>query len=208
MILSRRRLVTGTAFWLLGARPSFAALTGAAASAPTATIKAFYDTLLEVMKKAKQQNIRQRYAELKPAILKAFDLAFMTRIAVGPKWSSFSLAERQKLVAAFRRYTVASYARNFDSYSGERFEVSPEPAKSPGGVIVESRLVPAGGKAITLNYLMRRNGGRWQIADVYLKGTISQLAVRRSEFADVLSRSGAEGLVRLLDRKAAALAAG
>ena len=44
--------------------------------------------------------------------------------------------------------------------------------------------------------------------DVYLSGTVSELATRRSEFAAVLQRSGAEGLVRMIDEKSAALRAG
>jgi phospholipid transport system substrate-binding protein len=41
------------------------------------------------------------------------------------------------------------------------------------------------------------------VIDVYLSGTISELASRRSEFAAVLQRDGAEGLVRLLEQRAA-----
>jgi len=48
---------------------------------------AFYDTLLSVMKQAKQLSFDQRYARLQPAISGAFDLAVMTRIAVGPAWT-------------------------------------------------------------------------------------------------------------------------
>jgi phospholipid transport system substrate-binding protein len=52
-----------------------------------------------------------------------------------------------------------------------------------------------------LNYLVRQNRGSWQISDVYLDGTISQLAVQRSEFSSVLRREGVDGLVMALNRK-------
>jgi phospholipid transport system substrate-binding protein len=48
---------------------------------------------------------------------------------------------------------------------------------------------------------MRANGGSWQIADVYLDGTISQLATQRSEFHSILQREGVNGLIMALDRK-------
>jgi ABC-type transporter MlaC component len=35
---------------------------------------------------------------------------------------------------------------------------------------------------------MRQNQGSWQISDVYLDGTISQLAIQRSEFYSILRR--------------------
>jgi len=40
-----------------------------------------------------------------------------------------------------------------------------------------------------------------QIADVYLNGTISQLATQRSEFHSILQREGVNGLITALDRK-------
>ena len=48
---------------------------------------------------------------------------------------------------------------------------------------------------------MLANGGSWQIADVYLDGTISQLATQRSEFHSILQREGVNGLITALDRK-------
>jgi phospholipid transport system substrate-binding protein len=58
---------------------------------------------------------------------------------------------------------------------------------------------------VTLNYLMRQGDGKWQIIDVYLSGTISELATRRSEFTSVIRRDGAQGLLQLLDRRVAEL---
>jgi len=58
---------------------------------------------------------------------------------------------------------------------------------------------------VQLNYLMREGEGGWQILDVFLKGTISELATRRSEFSTVLRRDGAPALVQLIENRAADL---
>jgi phospholipid transport system substrate-binding protein len=179
------------------------------ADSPTATVQGFYDTLLAVMKAAKQLGFDGRYQRLQPAISRAFDLGLMTRIAVGPAWTSLPQAQQEQLVASFTRYTFATYANRFDGYSGQHFEVDPNPVANPNGVIVETRLLSPTDEPVTLNYLMRRNGsGMWQIIDVFLSGTVSELATRRSEFVAVLARDGADGLVRLLDRRAEALRTG
>jgi phospholipid transport system substrate-binding protein len=47
----------------------------------------------------------------------------------------------------------------------------------------------------------------WQIADVFLNGTISELAIRRSEFASIRQRQGVDGLIAELIRKADLLSA-
>jgi phospholipid transport system substrate-binding protein len=66
-------------------------------------------------------------------------------------------------------------------------------------------LVQHSGEPIQLNYLMREAEAGWQILDVFLKGTISELATRRSEFSTVLRRGGAQALVQLIQNRAADL---
>jgi phospholipid transport system substrate-binding protein len=51
--------------------------------------------------------------------------------------------------------------------------------------------------------MRRAPDGTSKIIDVYLSGTVSELASRRSEFVAVLQRDGADGLVRLLEQRAA-----
>jgi phospholipid transport system substrate-binding protein len=106
----------------------------------------------------------------------------------------------------FSRYTISVYANRFDGFNGERFTVDPDPTQSPNGTLIQSALVKSDGDKIALNYLMRQGeGGAWQAIDVYLSGTISELATRRSEFIGVIQQSGADGLVKLLEQRTAAL---
>jgi phospholipid transport system substrate-binding protein len=178
-------------------------------AAATAVISQLYDTLLGVMKQAKALGFDGRYARLAPVIEHVFDLGLMARIAVGPTWPQIPADKQQALTQAFVRFTVSQYAGRFDGYGGERFEVDPATQTNPNGVVVQSRLVQSNGETTMLNYLMHRGaGGGWQAIDVYLKGTISELATRRSEFSGVLQSSGADGLVRSLDQRSATLRAG
>ncbi len=74
---------------------------------------------------------------------------------------------------------------------------------SPSGVLVSSRIIKADGSPVEIDYLMRQDGaGTWLIADIYLDGTISELATRRSEFAAILRSQGIDGLIEALNRKA------
>jgi len=194
----------------LTAATALGAPTGApAASAPAVVIQGFYDVLRAVMKDAKWLSFDERYQRLAPAIARTFDLALMSRIAVGPQWTQLRPDQQERVSAAFSRYTVSVYANRFDDYGGERFEVDPEAATTANGVLVHTRLVKSNGEKVELDYLMReRPGGPWQVIDVYLSGTISELATRRSEFLAVLQKDGADGLVRMLDSRTAALRTG
>jgi len=167
----------------------------AAVSAP---IRAFYDALLDVMKRAKTLGIKGRYDTLAPVVETTFDLRAMTRIAVGPRWTSLPKDVQSSLVDAFSRMTIATYASRFDGYSGERFDVDPAVESRGTGSIVHTRIVQPKGDPVALNYLMRKSADRWKAVDVYLTGTISELATRRSEFNSILDSGGAQALVQSL----------
>jgi phospholipid transport system substrate-binding protein len=141
-----------------------------------------------------------RYARLAPVVDRVFDLPSMTRLAVGPSWATLSPAQQQQLVEAFRHYVAATYADRFDSYSGQQLQVTGERPYN-ADIIVQTKIVNSDGDTTTLDYLMRQNQGLWQISDVYLDGTISQLAIQRSEFYSILRREGVDGLVMALNRK-------
>jgi phospholipid transport system substrate-binding protein len=181
-----------------------AALPGPAAALPASggdIVRAFYATLLGTMKNARALGEGGRYARLMPVILRTFDLPLMTRLAVGPAWSGLRPDQQRQVTQAFGRYTSAVYADRFDCYSGEQLRVIGErPIAS--GLVVESEIVKADGRPVNIDYLMRRHDGSWQIADVYLDGTISELATHRSEFADILAKRGIAGLIAALNHKA------
>ena len=204
MSVSRRVLLTLPLAVALAGRTATAA-----DAAPAQEIGRFYAVLLAVMKAGKQLSFAGRYARLAPAITEAYNLPLMTRLAVGPGWRQLSAAQQQRLTAAFTRYTVSEYASRFDGYSGERFEVTPTASANPNGLLVASRMIKPDGEAISFNYLMRQDSvGVWKVIDVYVSGSISELATRRAEFTAVLHRAGAEGLVQELDRRIAALRTG
>jgi len=131
----------------------------------------------------------------------SFDIATMTRLAVGPSWAGLSDAQRQQVTESFGRYISAVYADRFDSYDGQRLEVTGE-QPAPSGVMVRSQIIKANGEPVKVDYMMRRNGGDWLIADIYLDSAISEVATRRSEFSAILRADGVDGLIAALNRKA------
>jgi phospholipid transport system substrate-binding protein len=141
---------------------------------------------------------RGRAKKLGPAVAAAFDLPTMTGFAVGPKWAQMTAAERSDLIAAFTRMTVASYAHNFDSFSGERFELDPHVQTRGADRIVQSKLIPPQDKPVSLVFRMRQSPQGWKIIDVYYDG-VSQLTTRRADFAQPVAQGGASGLVKHLD---------
>ena len=170
-----------------------------AQSSAVTHIQSYYQQLMPTIQQAGRLSVRERDKRFTPAISSAFDLPTMTRLAVGPAWQSFSPAQQAAVRDAFAKFIIADYASQVKDYSGESFVVDPNSVPEPrgGGEIVKTRLLQPGGRTVSINYLVR--GGR--VIDVYLNGTISDLATRRDEFASIIASSGADGLIkRLHDR--------
>jgi len=199
-MITRRHLVAMLAgLALLRGVPTRA---GEPSAAAATTIRDFYAVLLETMKNGPKLGFAGRKAKLTPVIDKAFALALMTRLTVGPQWQNLAPDDQKNLVDAFSDFSIATYANRFDDYSGEQFEV--DPGTTPvanGDVIVHSKLIKSDADPVALDYLMRVEGDGWQIIDVYLSGTVSELATRRSEFSSVLRRGGVAALLDLLQKK-------
>ncbi len=176
--------------------------TAAEADPAVTRIRGFYDVLLDTMKQAKSMPVRARYEKLEPVVRATFDLPAMTRIAVGPSWTTIAVDDQKALLEQFGRLTVATYANRFDGYSGEHFEVEPAAEERGPNRVVHSTLVRPKGEPIALNYLVHPVDDGWKATDVYLKGTISELATRRSEFGALLRSGGPAALIDSLRQRA------
>ena len=166
-----------------------------------APVKALDDGLLGIMKSGKPAAARA--AAIGPVIDRSFDLPLMTRLSVGAGWTTANAADQSALVAAFRRMTIAQYAKNFDSWSGQTFTIDPNVDTRGGDRLVRTTLSSKSGSPTALSYRLRQSGGSWKIIDVFYRNSISQLATRRADFASVLQSGGAKALVGHLDSLAA-----
>jgi len=179
------------------------------AGRPDETIRALNAGLLSVMKAGRAVPFEQRFTMLAPAVDRAFDLDALLRGAVGTRWAELPAADQDALRAEFRRFSIASWVAHFDSFEGQSFSVAEQPRELSGGTLaVETKLVSPGGTSVDLTYVMRPGAGGWRAVDVLAEGSISRVAVLRSDFRATLAGHGAAGLVARLREKVAALSNG
>ena len=171
-------------------------------SPPTELVKSLDGSLLDVMQNARTLGFKGRFAKLEPIVRRTFNVPLMTQVAVGSGWSELTADQQQQLTEAFTRFITATYAERFDGWSGEKFvETGEKPLGS--GTLVETQILRTDDEPVALNYVTRQSGGNWQVVDVFLTGTISELATRRSEFSAVFRRAGFDGLLQSLHDKVA-----
>ena len=75
-------------------------------------------------------------------------------------------------------------------------------------LVVGTRIVPARGEPVSIDYVMRRTPQGWRAIDVLLNGSISQNAVKRSDFRSLVTATSAQPLIDSLRRKVAELSGG
>ncbi len=179
---------------------------GAAAEfAPKDLVENFHAELLSVMKDAKTLGFKGRYDRLAPAVTGTFHLRLMTQITSGSHWRKAAEADKQALVSAFSKVSIGTYAARFTGFSGQHFETLGTKTGPQQTQLISTRLVNPDGDDVALTYVTKKIEGNWRVIDVVLASGISELALRKSEYANTLNQGGIAGLIASLNAKAAEL---
>jgi phospholipid transport system substrate-binding protein len=188
--------------------PALLAARQAAAQAvdpATAPVTQFYVVLLQIMKDGKRTPFPQRFQVLAPAVDAAFDLAGILQISVGAYWSGLPPAQQQTLLQVFRTYTIANYVSNFHSFKNRVIDVQPTTRPVGSLRVVTTTITKPNQDPLRIDYVMRDEDAGWKVVDVLLDGTISRVAVQRSDFASLVSASDATPLINTLRSKVSVL---
>lgn len=176
------------------ADPAYAVVSDPAAS----QVQTLTASLLQSMHAGPAEPMTERYRRLEPVIHQVIGLRIMTRLAIGPDWTNFSPEQQNALIAAFSRFTVATYAHNFRDFSGQKFEIDDVVSRGEDK-IVRTRIIPAHDTPVNLLYRMREVDGVWKVIDVYSDG-VSELTLRRDDFVAAIAAGGAPALIAHLHK--------
>ncbi|MCP5057079.1 MAG: hypothetical protein GY937_10190 [bacterium] len=166
-----------------------------------APIEAFYEVLVDCMKNAESLGLEGRKEMLEPAIDQTYDLPLMAAKVLGRHWRGLTDEDKNRWLATFRRITVATYAERFNSWDGQKLLVQGAELGARGTRVVHTRIEPPDDKPVDVHYRMKEREGRWQVMDVFLNGTVSELALRRSEYGGVIKTDGLDALIERLEAK-------
>lgn len=197
-----RRRALLLALPLLGVAPALAA------SAVGAPIAALYSGLLGIMKQGKSVPFTTRFAAIAPVVERTFDLPRILRLAVGPEWPSLPPDQKRRLGKLFAAFTIASYVANFNAFSGEKLVVEAGARAVGPERVVRTEIIGGDGSKNRIDYVMAPAKAGWQVVDVLLDGTISQLAIQRSEYSGLVSTGNAGRLIAALKTKIGQLSGG
>ncbi len=172
----------------------------------TPSVEKLHAALLDIMSSAGVLGYTGRFERISPVVAQTFDLPFMAAKSMGRHWKKLPEADQQRWLELFTRHISANYAGQFTGFSGEAFETLGEETAIRDTRVVRTRLTRPSDDDVQLNYRLREVDGEWRIIDIYLNGTVSELALRRSEYSSVLKREGFEKLLSTIDEKVKELA--
>jgi phospholipid transport system substrate-binding protein len=168
---------------------------------PTAPVERLHASLEQAMRRADELGFEGRFSLLDPVLAEAYDLDWMAAKSLGRHWKKLSMEQRARWAALFRELTVATYADRFDGFSGERFELLSVEPSAQDTMLVHTRIVPTDEEPVALDYRVRSRENGFRIIDVYLEGTVSELALRRSDYSSLVKREGFDSLVAAIEEK-------
>jgi phospholipid transport system substrate-binding protein len=180
--------------------------TGLAQEAPDQLVRSVADHVLKIVRQDRELRAGSRsemVGLISREIAPHFDLALMTRLALGRNWRRASPEQHKLLVTRFSDLLIHAYAAAYEAdYSGMSVEVEPlrlRPADSDVQVKTKVKL-PGGVPPVAVDYSMYRSGPAWKVYDLSVDG-VDLIATYRSTFAEAIRDHGIEGLLDSLQRK-------
>lgn len=164
-------------------------------------VEKFHANLLQVMTEADSLGFSGRVDALDPVLAETFDFHTIARIVTGKHWKMLDEDQRAEFIAVFGALSAATYASNFDGFSGEVFETIGAEEKR-GNILVKTVIVRVDDDPVTLDYVLRDSDGMWRIVNVIANG-VSDLSLKRADYTAVINSEGFNSLVTKLSGKIA-----
>jgi len=162
--------------------------------AASEVVAQLHQRLIEVMQNSETLGYQGRYAKLEPDISSSFDTPLIARVILSRYWKKLSDQQKGDFITLFTRLSIATYASRFDAYNDEQFfEIVNETLKK-GRVLIKTVLRRPDEEPIRLDYVIHPKNGNWLIINVIAEG-VSDLSLKRAEYAAVIKKRGFDGLV-------------
>ena len=147
------------------------------------------------------RGVEARYADLEPLVERTHDLPYIAELSIRRSWAGLTEDQRQRFVAAFSRLSVMTYASRFGTASPTTFETTGSEEDANGRVLVHAAINRTNDPDVTLDYLLHETDGGWKIINI-LADQVSDLALKRAEYARVLGSGSIDDLITELDSQA------
>lgn len=179
-------------------------LAASAAHAQTAPDVLVRNTVEEVLAVLKQKNDRRALQDIvEKKVLPHFDFRSMTQLAMGKAWRDASPAQQKSLESAFRTLLVRTYTTALAEVGGVERKVEVKPLQLKPGedyTTVRTLVREPGRPPLSIDYRMTLTDKVWKVTDIVAEN-VSLVINYRGTFNNEITRSGIDGLIKVLEDK-------
>lgn len=154
--------------------------------------------LTEAMNRATKLGCEGRIQLLGPVVDDSFNLPLIAEKTLRRHWKTLDDGQRTRFTTTLRSSVVSTYATEFSKPGSVKFETGKTDTLPGGDVVVHARLLPAEGDPVSLDYVLKQNGERWQIVNVLAEG-VSDLALRATQYDGIMKADGFDALIKKLE---------
>ncbi|MDP1556830.1 MAG: ABC transporter substrate-binding protein [Hyphomonas sp.] len=117
----------------------------------------------------------------------SIDVPVVARFTLGKYANRISDDERQRFTTAFDTFLANTFVEHSDSFTNARVEVVGSVDRSDKDSIVETRVTPKNGEAMTVRWRVMLRDGAWRVVDVEVLGL--WLAIeQRAQIAAIMDK--------------------
>ena len=157
-------------------------------TSPPAFVQVLVDELVGSL--SNNEGSAEKRTEASFGVLKDnVDLTGFGRAVLGAHWDAADTAQRREYEALFMRYLLRPFVRMVGQEGVKDFKVTGSKKRKGDETEVETMIVTQSGARFNWIWVVRQNGGRFNIADLKSHG-VSLLSVYRSELGSYLSNNG------------------
>lgn len=186
-------LANALLLWVFGFT-AHAAAPEVSVAAARANVEAFHAALMTSARSDAELAVRL------PGVATAFDDLFdverIARISAGKAWRDLAPDARAEYVALLRDVVVSNYVSRFDTDRGQRFATLVAEEVKPQRFVVKTQIIRPNDQPVSLDYYFRVG----RVFNVVADG-VSDLSVRRADYAAIIKKDGFAGLLAHLRRQ-------
>ena len=158
--------------------------------------------LVELAKAGSDLGFDERRSELMEVGRDHFDLPLMAQLSYGRGWPGLTAPQRRLFIDTFTVFRCSALAKLNSRFRGQVYRYKGYEKISDDRVLIRTGLrYPNRALEIVIDYQLIRTQGRWKIVDRYSPSSVSEIAMRRSEYRTVLEKEGFAGLIQDMERR-------
>ncbi|MBY0407857.1 MAG: ABC transporter substrate-binding protein [Rickettsiales bacterium] len=131
------------------------------------------------------------------------DVAWIAQSVMGSAWESANAQQREEYVGLYSQYLSGTYLAGLDEQTQHKvrdIRVTGMEDMFEDAFMVHTQLVMTEGQPISVDYLVREDGGARKVVDIVLEG-VSTLKSHRAELGALAKARGVDGVIRALHDK-------